>query len=145
MDHRTKRLTIIICLAAVGVVAAFLLLTPPTVSLPIAHTEALRQVVPLEVWENSTQVVRRHHDGYLVELSPAGDTTRPVTYTYRVRDDLTVVDKQVAVGYGSNFPLNMTLALFFGCILLFYALSVYRVERRRRAQCSPPRTTKNKK
>jgi len=90
-------------------------------------------------------VTRRIHDGYLVELSVSGGATRPVTYTYTVRNDLTVLDKQVAVGYGGNFSLNMLLALVFGVILLLYALFVYRAERRRREHRFPRSCPKSKK
>lgn len=145
VNNRTRRLTGVFFLVAVVLVAAFLLLAPPTVPLPIAHEEALRGVVPPEIWEQSTRVTRRAHDGYWIELSVTDGTTRPVTYTYRVRNDLTVVDKRVAVGYGSNFPLNMLLALVFGVVLLFYATFVYRTERRRRKHCFPRDSTKSKK
>jgi len=146
MDVNNRiRLTGMCFVGAVVLFAAFLLLTPPTVALPIAHEEALRGVVPPEIWEQSTRVTRRTHDGYLVELSVSGGTTGPVTYTYRVRSDLTVVDKRVAVGYGGNFSLNILLALVFGVVLLLYAMFAYRAERRRR-ECRLPRDyTKSKK
>jgi len=132
-------------LVAAVLIIAFFLLASPTVLLPRAHEEALRVVVPPDIWENSARVTRRAHDGYWIELTVSDGTRRPITYTYRVRHDLTVVDKRVAVGYGGNFTLNMLLALFFGCILVFYATYVYRAERRRHEQRLPRDSIKSKK
>ncbi len=68
----------------------------------------------------------------MVDLSFMDSDARPVIYSYRVRDDLTVTAKQVIIGYGQNFPFNMILAVLFGIFLLCYAALAYRRDQRQK-------------
>jgi len=112
--------------------AVFFLLSPAETRLPASHEQALRTTVPSAIWEQGSKRAVRVAGGYLVEITLVNDEMRPMLYSYRVTDTLTVASKQVSIGYGSNYPLNMGLAFLFGTFLLGYAALAYRRDRKMR-------------
>lgn len=132
LNGKPMKWAVILALAMVMAFVLFVLWAPPTAILPPAHEQTLQAVVPEDIWERSTRSTRRISGGYLVELSFMDSDARPVIYSYRVRDDLTVTAKQVIIGYGQNFPFNMILAVLFGIFLLCYAALAYRRDQRQK-------------